>query len=179
MKILKKNTKVIIGTIVGILIGVLITGGIVYAVTSANQVTYTTDKNTQINNVSDALNDLYSKINNTDNYNDKTYINTGLTVFNNRVTITNGGYYIDESGTTWVNITFRFNQVFNEGTWIQIYGLPNLNNKDFIISDTSEKMPFRVYYGEAPMQGRITYIGQETAMYNNPTNTDITLKFKY
>lgn len=57
MKFLKSNLKVIIGFIVG----AILTGGIVYAATSANQVAYTTSKNSEINSVADALNDLYNK----------------------------------------------------------------------------------------------------------------------
>ena len=58
MKFLKSNLKVIIGFI----IGVILAGGIVYATVSATEVDYTTEKNTEIKNVSDALNDLYSKL---------------------------------------------------------------------------------------------------------------------
>lgn len=57
MKLLKSNLKLIIG----FLIGVVITGGIVYAATSASQISYTTDKNADIKNVQEALNDLYKK----------------------------------------------------------------------------------------------------------------------
>ena len=56
MKFLKNNLKLIIG----ILIGTILAGGIVYAATSASQVTYTTDKNAEIETVAEALNDLYS-----------------------------------------------------------------------------------------------------------------------
>lgn len=56
MNFLKKYIKVIIGFIVG----VILAGGIVYAATTASQVTYTTDKNAEIQYVSDALNDLYA-----------------------------------------------------------------------------------------------------------------------
>lgn len=55
MKFFKNNLKVIIGFV----IGVILTGGIVYAVTSASEVIYTTSKNTEIKTVADALNDLY------------------------------------------------------------------------------------------------------------------------
>ena len=57
MKFLKDNVKVIIGFIVG----VILAGGIVYAATSASQVTYTTNKNAQISTVAEALNDLYNR----------------------------------------------------------------------------------------------------------------------
>ena len=59
MKILKDNLKVIIAFV----LGAVLTGEIVYAATSANQVTYATEKNLKIKNVEEALNDLYSKKN--------------------------------------------------------------------------------------------------------------------
>ena len=58
MKFCRNNVKVIIGFIVG----VVLAGGIVYAaVTSADEISYMTEKNEEINNVQEALNDLYSK----------------------------------------------------------------------------------------------------------------------
>lgn len=57
MRFIKNNLKVIIAFIVG----VILAGGIVYATTSASQVSYTTDKNLEINTVAEALNDLYNK----------------------------------------------------------------------------------------------------------------------
>lgn len=59
MKFLKKNIRLFIG----IIIGMLITGGVVYAVTSASDIGYTRT-GTNITNVQEALNDLYSKTNN-------------------------------------------------------------------------------------------------------------------
>lgn len=57
MKFLKNNLKIIIAFIVG----VILAGGIVYAATSAEQIDYTTDKNSEIKNVKEALNDLYDE----------------------------------------------------------------------------------------------------------------------
>lgn len=57
MKFLKNNLKVIIAFILGLILA----GGIVYAATSAKEVTYTTAKNGNIKNVEDALNELYAK----------------------------------------------------------------------------------------------------------------------
>lgn len=57
MKFLKNNLKLIIAFI----LGVILTGGIVYAAVSAREVSYTTDKNINIKNVAEALNDLYNK----------------------------------------------------------------------------------------------------------------------
>lgn len=59
MKFYKNNLKIIIAFVVGL----ILSGGIVYAVTSANQISYTTDKNVNIKNVEEALNDLYSNTN--------------------------------------------------------------------------------------------------------------------
>ena len=54
-RILKKEV------IIAFIVGLLIAGGIVYAATSASQVTYTTNKNGEVETVADALNDLYNK----------------------------------------------------------------------------------------------------------------------
>ena len=63
MKFLKNNLKLIIGFV----IGAVLTGGIVYAaVTSATEITYSTNKNEEVETVADALNDLYSIKNNID-----------------------------------------------------------------------------------------------------------------
>lgn len=59
-----------------------------------------------------------------------------------------------------------------------MYGLPSLNGKDFVITDTTGRMPFRIHDIDG-QTGRITYIGQESGFYDNPTNTVITLQFKY
>ena len=58
MKFIKENIKLLIV----FLIGMLISGGIVYAVTSASDVVYTRE-GTDIKSVADALNDLYNKNN--------------------------------------------------------------------------------------------------------------------
>ena len=56
MRTINKNLKLILVFI----IGVILSGGIVYAVTSASQVIYIRE-GTNINNVSEALNELYLK----------------------------------------------------------------------------------------------------------------------
>ena len=55
MKFIKNNFKLFIG----FLIGLILAGGIVYAVVSAGEIEYTTNKNANIKTVEDALNDLY------------------------------------------------------------------------------------------------------------------------
>ena len=61
MKFLKNNFKIIIAFV----LGVILTGGIVYAAVTASEIDYTTAKNSSVKNVEQALNDLYSKVNNT------------------------------------------------------------------------------------------------------------------
>ena len=60
MKFLKEKK----GIIIAFILGLILAGGTVYAVVSASQVIYTTDKNAEIKNVEQALNELY-KIKNT------------------------------------------------------------------------------------------------------------------
>lgn len=74
MKFFKNNFKLIIG----IIIGMLFAGGVAYAVTSASDISYTR-QGTNINNVADALNDLYNK------KSDEKYIwKTWLEILNDR-----------------------------------------------------------------------------------------------
>lgn len=76
--------------IISFIIGVILASSIaVYAAINASDINYTR-AGTNITSVEGALNDLYSKTNNIDNYDNKTYIDTGITIINNRVTLTNG-----------------------------------------------------------------------------------------
>lgn len=85
--LLKKNVRLIVGFI----IGVILTGGIVYATTSAREVVYTTEKNAEIKNVESALNDLYRKTTNENNQ--LKFINHSM--FSKTATLTEkGSYYI-------------------------------------------------------------------------------------
>ena len=94
MKFLKNNLKLIIG----ILIGAILASGIVYAATSASQVTYTTNKNAEIKTVEGALNDLYSKTLDGENiYDSKIYCGTQGTGGEKNITFSNieeGSYYL-------------------------------------------------------------------------------------
>ena len=57
MKFLRNNLKVVIAFILGLILA----GGIVYAATvAANEIDYTTAKNSSVKNVEQALNDLYA-----------------------------------------------------------------------------------------------------------------------
>lgn len=99
MGFLKENIRLLIG----IVIGILLTGGVVYAVTSASDVTYTRS-GTNITNVEAALNDLYTKsqtsteiktlFNNGQYYNqDKIeVVLTGCSVVSNKIQITTTNY---------------------------------------------------------------------------------------
>lgn len=57
MKFLNNNLKAIIAFFVGLILA----GGIVYAAVTASDIDYTTEKNANVKNVEQALNDLYSK----------------------------------------------------------------------------------------------------------------------
>lgn len=173
---IKNKLKIILIIIISI---VVVSSISVYATYNylASEIKYEKEDGTEVS-VETALNDLYSKLNNIDNYDNKTYTQEGLSVYDNRATIVNGGYYIDENGITWVNISFKFSKSFSQGTWLQIYGFPNVNDKDFIVTDTTGRMPFRIN-NVGNHQGKITYIGQESGMYVNPVNTVVTLQFKY
>ena len=59
MKILKNNIKLIIG----FFIGLILAGGVVYAAVSASEIGYTRT-GSSVKNVSEALNELYTKYNN-------------------------------------------------------------------------------------------------------------------
>ena len=170
-RFIRNNLKIILAIIITAII--CISGAVFATGYFAKDIIYKDGKN-----VEETLNDLYSKLNNIDNYDNKTYTQEGLSVYDNRATIVNGGYYIDENGITWVNISFKFIKSFSQGTWLQIYGFPNVNDKDFIVTDTTGRMPFRIN-NVGNHQGKITYIGQESSVYVQPVNTVVTLQFKY
>lgn len=58
MKFIKNNLKLVLAFVAGLISA----GSIVYAVTAASSIDYTTNKNSQIKNVQDALNDLYKNM---------------------------------------------------------------------------------------------------------------------
>ena len=86
MKFLKNNFKLIIGLI----LGAILAGGIVYASTAANQVTYKTNKNDNVKNVSEALNDLYSKFATIKNH--ETWIESEKICENGQISKQSGSY---------------------------------------------------------------------------------------
>lgn len=167
MNIIKKNKKLLIGLILGI----IITSGVVYA-KSAMEITYTTDKNSNITNVSEALDYLYDNMSK-DNYDNKTYIRTGITTFDSRITILSGGYYTDTDGTTYVNITFKATKNLSaDDNWLLLQGLP-APGKYFITTDTDKKHAYKVDAG-----GAVHFFDRrmDTSI---PINTTWTLQFKY
>ena len=170
MKFLKEKKGIIISFIIGVILASSIT---VYATGYlASQVTYKDGKT-----VEQALNDLYSKTENKDNFENKTYTQEGLSIFSNRITITNGGYYVDSENKTWVNITFKTNvELSGNDRWGLIKGLPNLN-KHIVLTDNDNENAFLVKDFGGGNLGEICYFGySETSL---PKDATITLKFKY
>ena len=172
--------------ILGVISTLGITSALAYSILASNVGFTPTEELWDVENTDEALNDLHRIITTKtiDNYDDKTYTSEGLKVYDNRNTIVSGGYYIDPHNYVWVNITIKFNRTFTQGTWIQVYGFPDMGNNDFIVSDTTGKMAFRVhkYYPvdhSDPKYNRLTYVGQESEMFTTPTNTPITIRFKY
>lgn len=121
----------------------------------------------------------YEKVNvnvtdNNDEFANRPYTTEGLSVYSNRVTIIDGGYYTDRSGTTYVNITFKVNMNLEKNDiWLLIYGLPNINER-FAVSDTNRKYAFWV--GKTNSND-ILFFDQGGEML--PANTIVNLKFKY
>lgn len=161
------NKNLIIGIFIGLSVSVIS----VYAVNkySSSDITY---KNTTVEN---ALNDLY-KVN--DNYSNKPYTQDGLTIYKDRVTILNGGYYTDKNKVTWVNITFKTKvELTGNNIWLLFTGLPKINNK-FVVNDENREYAFYIgssnYYDNA-----INFFSYNTVKEIIPIGKTITLKFKY
>lgn len=137
--------------------------------------------NTEIS-VQDALNDLYSKSSNNE-FTNKTYTQEGLSVFNDRIIINNGGYYIDSEGTTWVNLTFttktKIGGTDYGGTWTILRGLPRIDsNEKKAIHDTTEKYAFFMGSVNNDIYTDSLRIFSEEYGYI-PANTTVTVQFKY
>ena len=135
--------------------------------------------------VEEALNDLYGKTQKScsqdeiDDYDNKTYTQEGLTVYDNRVTILNGGYYVDTNNVTWVNITLKtIKSLSNEGAWLLICGFPNIN-ENFYVTDYNKKHAFRVGQNDGKNYSNcITYRG-DALITDISTGKEFILKFKY
>lgn len=161
------NKNLIIGIFIGLSVSVIS----VYAVNkySSSDITY---KNTTVEN---ALNDLY-KVN--DNYSNKPYTQDGLTIYKDRVTILNGGYYTDKNKVTWVNITFKTKvELTGNAIWLLFTGLPKINNK-FVVNDENREYAF--YIGSSnSFDNAINFFSYNTVKEIIPIGKTITLKFKY
>lgn len=161
------NKNLIIGIFIGLSVSVIS----VYAANkySSSDITY---KNTTVEN---ALNDLY-KVN--DNYSNKPYTQEGLTIYKDRVTILNGGYYTDKNKVTWVNITFKTKvELPGNDIWLLFTGLPKINNK-FVVSDENREYAF--YIGSSnDFDNAINFFSYNTIKEVIPIGKTITLKFKY
>lgn len=161
------NKNLIIGIFIGLSVSVIS----VYAVNkySSSDITY---KNTTVEN---ALNDLY-KVN--DNYSNKPYTQDGLTIYKDRVTILNGGYYTDKNKVTWVNITFKTKvELTGNNIWLLFTGLPKINNK-FVVNDENREYAF--YIGSSNhFDNAINFFSYNTVKEIIPIGKTITLKFKY
>ena len=123
----------------------------------------------------------YEKVNvnvtdNNDEFANRPYTTEGLSVYSNRVTITDGGYYTDSSGTIYVNITFKVNTNLGKNdVWTIIMGLPNVNGR-FIASDTNREYAF--YIGTSnTTTNAINYFDRGGDGLS--ANTIVNLKFKY
>ena len=170
MRFLKEKKGIIISFIIGVIIASSIT---VYATSYfANQVSYTTDRNPEIKTVEGALNELYGKMSENE-YENKTYIQTGIGTYDSRVTIMSGGYYTDSNGITYVNITFKATKnLSTDDNWVIITGLPAPSDY-FITSDTEKKHAYKV-----DASGNIHFFDRRMST-SIPVNTTWTLQFKY
>lgn len=157
--------------------GVLFTGIGVYATTKylAKDISFTpSNTNWKVSNIEEALNQLYEK--QVDDYENKVYTTSGLEIYNNRITILDGGYYIDENKTTYINITFKINaSLAKNNIWCLIKGFPEMADK-IIVTDTTNKYAF--YIGNAnTVNNSLNYFDYDGNGIE--ANTIITIKAKY
>ena len=112
-----------------------------------------------------------------DNYEDKTYTQDGLKVYDNRVTIIAGGYFVDDDNVVWVNITLKTNRRFSCQTqWRLIYDLPSV--KEYcIVTDVKRTKAFAVRDCEG-MFGNVDML-QDYYGKDIEANTEFTIQFKY
>ena len=105
MKILKNNIKLIIG----FFIGLILAGGVVYAAVSASEIGYTRT-GSNVKNVSEALNELYTKYNNGelqyDTFDSNGYVNSpsAETFFTKNLSVPEGIkkiYIYSHVASTW------------------------------------------------------------------------------
>lgn len=143
----------------------------------AKDVEYTKKDGTKIS-VQDVLNEMY---NDKDyEFDNKEYTQEGLKIYDNRVTIISGGYYIDSSKMVWVNITYKTNKTLSgNDIWLLIYSFPKMK-KDFLILDSNNKYSFNISYQHANQTSaynRIDWFDHTSKSMQK--GEEITLKFKY
>lgn len=111
-----------------------------------------------------------------DNYANKPYIRDGLSIYDNRITILDGGYYRDENNVTWVNLTVETNKTIEGNTSsILIYNLPSTTKKA-VFSDINQEYAFKFNYNSS-YQNNITYFDRDETSI--PAHTQFTIQFKY
>ena len=176
--------KIIKNPVFMFILGSIIFGsiGIVSAYTIlAKDVGYTPKDTTwKVNNVEDAINDLKGNCQSgdIDNYNDKNYIQDNLTVYSNRVTILDGGYFIDEDNTVWVNLSIKTNVTLgSNNSYLIIKGLPDVND-DFVVTSNDRKYGFLIGHDwSSSNKNSISFFDYMNRSL--PANTELTLQFKY
>ena len=161
---MKNNIKI---GITCFILGAIIFGGVGVLASQifARDITY---NNT---NVESALNDLYSKV---DNYDNKVYTQEGLIIYDNRVTILEGGYYVDNNNTTWVNLKLKTNiECPANDACLLIYNFPNMNHS-FFVTDINRQYVFNEKLSSYPND--FCYANSATSL---PKNTIFSVQFKY
>lgn len=163
--------------IIAFIIGIILASSIaVYAYSyAAKDIGYTKPGTTTTISVETALNELYNKT--SDEYANKIYIQTGLSIYDDRVTILSGGYYVDDNNVTYVDLKLKTKINLTTNTsWLLIYGLPTSNSSK-CITDTEKNLMFRVGDYENKT-GRIDlcldYYSTEI-----PKDTEFTIQYKY
>ena len=154
MNFIKKNLKVVISFIIGVL---LASGITVYATSYlAKDISYSRD-GTEINNVQDALNDLYAKSKTNFNY-DTIYYNAYYSNYNYDYTITEE------------NAKYKTLMIISYSQNVSISSSPafiNITNDNIVPILNPDYMEY-TEYGDKRLSSDI-YVG----IINNPTKDDI------
>ena len=154
------------------ILGVVLTSTVVYAaVFMATDISYdNTNSTLNANNVQDAIDELF-EIADKDNYDKYTYTTEGLSAYYNRVTIENGGYYVDPDNTVYVNISLKMlDNYHGNDTWGLLSGFPN-GDRRYYVSDVNYSRSFHIAGGLLTFQDRTS-----TALNKNEV---VSFKFKY
>ena len=169
--------------IIGILIGIVLSSGVVLAgnifasnIPYDNSRSHLKDSNNQdVTTVQGAIDALYIKADN--DYIGKTYTQEGLTVYDNRVTILEGGYYTDTNNITWVSLKLRVNKNLNGNTdWLLLYGFPT-SNKTLTFVDNNKQYAFKFNSSNMSIQDSINYMDYSSTTLSQ--NEEVLIQFKY